>query len=100
MPGGKAEKVRWDDLREVAIVTTDGGPWRDDVLWVLEGDDGGCVVGSEAEGAAGLLPRLQQLPGFDNKAVIAAMGSADNARFVCWKRPDAVVNRTDGDDGR
>jgi len=30
---------------------------------------------------------LQQLPGFDNAAVIAAMQSTDNQRFLCWERP-------------
>ena len=33
-----------------------------------------------------LLSRLQQLPGFDNEAVIKAMGSTNNAKFLCWKR--------------
>jgi len=35
------------------------------------------------EGADKLLEALQKLPGFDNEAVINAMGSTGNARFVC-----------------
>jgi len=33
-----------------------------------------------------LLVRLQQLPGFNNEAVIKAMGSTTHNKFVCWKR--------------
>ena len=87
MPSGKTETVRWSDLQEVRILTTDEGPYVDDVIWMLLGKDGGgCAVPSETEGMKELLPRLQQLPGFDNEAVIKAMGSTNNARFVCCKR--------------
>jgi hypothetical protein len=87
MPDGKTETVRWSDLQEVCILTTDDGPYVDDVIWILAGvDGGGCAVPSETQGMKELLPRLQELPGFDNEAVIKAMGSTSNARFVCWKR--------------
>ena len=39
-----------------------------------------------AEGSDKLLEVLQKLPGFDNEVVIKAMGSAENAKFVCWKK--------------
>jgi hypothetical protein len=86
LPDGKTETVRWDDLQEVGILTTDEGPAVDDVFWMLIGSEGGCAVPSEADGMTELLPRLQQLPGYDNQAVILAMGSTSNARFVCWRR--------------
>ena len=87
VPDGKTETVRWRDLQEVDILTTDEGPYVDDVIWMLQGKDGaGCAVPSETEGMKDLLPRLQQLPGFDNEAVIKAMGSTNHARFVCWRR--------------
>jgi hypothetical protein len=88
-PGGTVEAVAWADLRAVEILTTDEGPWSEDVFWVLHGRGGGCVVPQEAEGSNALLERLQQLPGFDNAAVIRAMGSTENARFPCWKAADA-----------
>jgi hypothetical protein len=90
MPGGRTERVRWDELEEVGIVTTDEGPWTEDVYWMLRGANGGCAVGSEAQGMDALLERLQQLPGFDNEAVIRAMGSTENATFVCWRRADSA----------
>ena len=86
MRDGRTEQVRWDDLREVGIVTTDAGPFVDDVFWLLIGDEGGCVVPSEAEGTGALLARLQELPGFDNGAVVRAMGCTDDERFVVWQR--------------
>jgi len=86
LPYGKIEAVRWDDLQEVGIMTTDKGPAQEDVYWMLLGTGGGCAVSGGAEGIKELLERLQQLPGFDNEAVIKAMGCTSNNKFVCWKR--------------
>jgi hypothetical protein len=33
-----------------------------------------------------MLEKIQQLPGFDNEAVIKAMTSTTNNRFICWQR--------------
>jgi hypothetical protein len=87
-PDGVEEVIRWDDLHEVGILTTDKGPWQEDVFFLLIASDGksGCAVPQSSDGSKQLLKRLQQLPGFDNEAVIKAMGSTSNAKFVCWKR--------------
>jgi hypothetical protein len=87
LPDGRTERVCWADLQEVSILTTDEGPMADDVIWMLHGkNNNGCAVPSETEGMEELLPRLQELPGFDNEAVFMAMGSTNNAIFICWKR--------------
>ena len=86
MKNGKTEYIRWDELNEVVIITTDEGPFVDDVFWVLKGESGGCVAPSEALGTNELITRLQQLPEFDNNSVISAMQSTSNAEFLCWKR--------------
>jgi len=83
---GSIESVLWSDLQMVWIQTTDSGPCADDVFWVLAGRESGCVAPSEAPGMAELIERLQKLPGFDNRAVIAAMASTENRQFVCWQR--------------
>ena len=90
-PDGVEETIRWDALYEVSILTTDEGPIKEDVFFLLIASDGnsGCVVPQEAAGCDLLLQRLQNLPGFDNEAVIKAMGSTSNAKFLCWKRPVA-----------
>lgn len=86
LTGRRGGSVAWNDLREIAIRTTDQGPFVDDVIWVLTGSESQLSIPSETAGMTELLPRLQQLAGFDNEAVVAAMGSTDHASFVCWKR--------------
>jgi hypothetical protein len=84
---GRVERVRWDELEEVVVVTTDDGPWSEDVFFLLGGPDGtGCAVPQSDPVVSALLERLQKLPGFDNGALIRAMSSTGNARFPCWKR--------------
>src|SRR5687768_13148939 len=84
---GTVEEVAWEDLVEVQIVTTDEGPFVDDVFFLLAGSGGkGVCVPQGAPGSEPLLGRLQTLPAFDNDAVIRAMGCSENARFVCWKK--------------
>lgn len=86
MTNGETEVVRWDELLSVEIVTTDGGPWSEDVFWILKGQTGGCAVPQGAQGSSELLKRLQDLPGFRNEVFIEAMGSTSNATFICWAR--------------
>jgi hypothetical protein len=86
-PDGQAERVRWEDLQQVEVVTTGDGPFAPDVFWVLHGTDGGCVVPQGATGDRTLLERLQTLPGFDNTVFIEAMASTSDRRFMCWQRP-------------
>jgi hypothetical protein len=83
----KRESVQWRDLQEVRIVTTSAGPFAEDVFFVLVGRKSGCVVPHSKVDP--LLPRLQALPGFDNAALIRAMGSADEAVFTVWRAPEA-----------
>jgi hypothetical protein len=89
MKNGRQEKVRWDELVEVGILTTDEGPFGEDVFWILIGAGGahGCAAPQGARGSEDLLKAFQErLPGFDNEAVIRAMGSTSNDRFVCWRK--------------
>ena len=89
MPDGKVESIDWHELHEVSIVTTGEGPFVEDVFWLLSNEDQskGCAIAGGAEGFGDFLGRLQDLPGFDNEAVIHAMGSTDDNRFLAWRRP-------------
>lgn len=83
---GTIEQVRWDEIRSIEILTTDAGPRRCDVLFVLHGRDGGCVVPQEAAAFREFFERLQALPGFDHRGVIDAMESSSVASFSVWHR--------------
>lgn len=82
---GTTHTLRWDELRAVLIETTDQGPFLEDVWWILIDNAGHCKIPQMA-GTEALLARLQELPNFDNDAVIAAMASVENQIFVCWQR--------------
>jgi len=84
---GERRSIAWGDLVKVGITTTDEGPMVDDVFWGLYSSDRVEVVyPSEAIGAQDLLGAMQtRLDGFDNEAVIRAMGSTANERFVVWQ---------------
>jgi hypothetical protein len=85
-PGGRCETVWWNDLIRVLVVTTDQGPFVDDIFWVLQGQNGQCVVPSESQGVDALFDRLKKLPGFNWDAAIDASSSVENREFLCWER--------------
>jgi hypothetical protein len=58
-PDGKTERVGWDDLERVQIVSTSEGPSVPDTFWLLEGKVGGCAIPWGATGESALLERLQ-----------------------------------------
>lgn len=86
LPDGTSTTLRWADLKEVVVVTTDRGPDSGDLYWVLVGYTGGCVVAGGAIGVKQLRAQLGRLPRFRRSAVIRAMASCRNGSFVCWRR--------------
>lgn len=88
-PAGAVTAIRWDELGGVVVETNDAGPWADDVIWHLFAADATkqLTVPQSLEGNRELLRALQQLPGFDNAAVVAAMGSTGLDAFLCWEAP-------------
>jgi hypothetical protein len=85
-PNGKVERFGWSDQQKIEIVTTSDGPFARDVFWVLHGSENGHAVSQDATGEKELLERLQSLPGFDNQAVMEAMGCSLDRRFLCWRK--------------
>lgn len=83
--GGREEYVRWDDVVEIGIVTTDEGPFACDFYWMFIGT-GGAGVALPSDLADGIFDYLQRFPGFDYEAVILASGCTDNESFVAWRR--------------
>jgi hypothetical protein len=89
--GSIREEVRWEAVTEIKIITTDSGPYGEDVFFVLSGtDERGCVVSHAAAVRTKLLETLQiRFPNLDDAAVIAAMGCTSNNSFLLWRRPVA-----------
>ena len=85
-PDGEVERVAWNELRKVEVITTPEGPLAPDMFWLLEASDGDCAIPSGATGEPELIKRLQALPGFNNDALIAASGCTSNGRFLCWQK--------------
>jgi hypothetical protein len=85
-PHGTINSVAWSGVRQIIIRTTDNGPWGTDVIWLLCDSSGATLLAfpGGATGGADFLRQLQALPGFDNDAVIHAMGCTDNRLFSCW----------------
>jgi hypothetical protein len=79
------KSVSWDALVEVSLMTTSRGPFEEDVFLLLTYDDGANSTIPLGEGQA-LLPRLQELPGFDNETFIRSMGVSEEGLFTLWRR--------------
>ncbi len=76
------------DLRKVSIITTDQGPWDDDVFWLMLFVKGLIMIPQGCPGEQDLLSLLQGLAGFDNEAVIAAMQCTENNAFTVWEKAE------------
>jgi hypothetical protein len=82
---GTVERVRWQDLTRVTIVTTDQGPWFEDVFFVFEADSAGIVISHEWVERVKIFDWLKKkLSGVDFGQVIQAMACTDNATFLLW----------------
>ena len=89
-PNGEISSIRWDAVNIIAIDTNDSGPWGYDVWWVFEGSEDKCVYPGGSTGDLDALKVLEEkFPGFRDDAVIKAMGSTSNNRFVCWEKDNA-----------
>jgi hypothetical protein len=54
-PDGRAQALVWTDLHEVGVLTTDDGPWFEDVFFALIGPgDSGFLVPQGREGSQAL----------------------------------------------
>src|SRR4029078_5474637 len=71
---GDSEYVRWNELREVSIVVTQGVNLSDEYLFMLSGTGtSGVLVGQRLATAHDLVSHLNKLPGFDHRNIASAM---------------------------
>lgn len=87
------ESVRWAELERVSIMTTDDGPFSEDMFFMFYGAESGVAVPNGDACELNLLDIVGALPGFDFMAVVVASGSTDWAEFECWRGEpgDALV---------
>lgn len=84
------ESIAWSALKAVAV-KIDGSfltaPW-----WILfDSPESGCIYPGEAIGGAEMLEEMQRrLPGFDNRAVIEAMGLMEGGKIV-WSKENTDI---------
>lgn len=85
---GRYEEVRWSEVVEVEVLTTNLGPHREDgVVLVIAGPgERGCLVPSQLAVTHGVIELLHTLPGFDSRRLVAAMERPPPARTTCWER--------------
>ncbi len=83
---GNTEYVRWTDLREVVLVTTQGMNVAEDYFYVLAGTGkSGVLVGQHLAAQYDLLSHLTKLPGFDHRGIASAMGATGSQRLLLWR---------------
>lgn len=84
---GKKEKHLFEDLCKVTIITTDQGPFEDDVFWLMLFKSI-IMIPQGCHGEDKLLEVLQNFPGFDNEQVIEAMSCSENRSFLVWEKKE------------
>lgn len=80
--------VSVDALTRIEIVTTDRGPYADDVFWVFHAEDTApLTVPFGVVGSDRLLDVLTALPGLDQARILTATRDATPRTTVIWQRP-------------
>jgi hypothetical protein len=77
--------VNFLQRRRARLLIRRGRPFEEDVFFVLTYSDGTNTAIPLGEGSE-LLPRLQELPGFDNETFIRTMGVSEEGVSVLWRR--------------
>ena len=88
-PNETKRDILWSKVRKIEIVTTDKGPWEEDVWWLffLDGVEEPVDIPQGAKGNEKIFDVLENY--FENvnmKEIQKAMGSTSNAKFDVWQR--------------
>jgi len=76
------------DLVEVAVWTSQDGGWQEHASFLLGTSEGRWhVIGFSEPVVSELIPRLQELPGFDSRLLLDLIGSRTEMVTVVWKKP-------------
>ncbi|HEY5583247.1 MAG TPA: hypothetical protein VIK78_02005 [Ruminiclostridium sp.] len=83
---GTIEYSKWDEIVKISLITTDQGPFVDDVFLALFKEEKRCLIPSEGEGYNEVYEKVSKFEGFDFAKVIEAMSSTLNKEFICWEK--------------
>jgi hypothetical protein len=86
-PEREKESIKWSDIREVEVKTTDEGPFLPDVWFIFKGDQSSCSIPQGADGfdldtAFSVFGRFE---GFDYDTFTSSMSCSENKSFSCWR---------------
>jgi hypothetical protein len=86
LANGNTEYVRWVDLREVELVSTQGMNVAEEYFYVLAGTGrSGVIVSQNLAAQYDLLSHLAKLPGFDHRGIASSVGANGNPRLLLWR---------------
>ena len=86
---GRERDIAFRDVEQIDIITTDQGPWQEDVWWCfyLSNEEKPVYLPQGIKGEEQILLVLEKhFAGIDFQTFIMAMGSAENAVFNLWRR--------------
>lgn len=86
---GELVAVAWDEVLKIGILTTDQGPFEDDLLWMFfyrDQDHVLAVPASALDAAPDFFDHLKRFPGLDYDKITEASSSTDFAKFVLWRK--------------
>lgn len=85
-PKRNIEEIKWNEIEEISIVTTDEGPFLPDVWLMLIGNGKGCSMPQGAPKYEEVYDIVSKYEGFNFEEAIKAATSTDNAKFQLWKK--------------
>lgn len=84
-------ELRWNEIDRITIVTTDQGPFFEDVFFAFEGRGIAIIVTHEDAVRLDLYEAIvAHLTGIDHEQAIAAMKCTDNNSFIMFERQHAL----------
>ena len=72
----------WTDVSRITLITTDKGPWHDDLFYHVMYTGGEITLPSKAQGMSAFNEHLKILPGYNAEAHAAAIRSTVNNSFA------------------
>ncbi|OGC18746.1 hypothetical protein A2526_02315 [candidate division WOR-1 bacterium RIFOXYD2_FULL_36_8] len=80
------EYIKWNDVNQIMVITTDQGPMLCDLWIVLSGDNTSCSIPQGATGFDKLFDAFKKFDNFRWKSFFDAMASTNNNKFICWEK--------------